>query len=143
MDRLSIDRKHSLAGRDNLNWFFANRKWLRTSAGGDAPRCAIIECAWAKRPLAEGEAGIRFLFLASKKSYKRAHDRNKIRRWLRAAITETTVFAELEASMLTRGEQLLVMMRVSKPMREIGWKKIRENIESIASHLAKRVQVRS
>jgi RNase P protein component len=83
---LSVDRQHSLAGRDTLDWFFANRKWIRLGQN------SIIECAWAKRALPESESGIRFLLLAPKRSYKRAHDRNKIKRWLRAAIAEVPEF---------------------------------------------------
>lgn len=139
MAHLTLDRKHSLAGRKNLDWFFANRKWIRTSS------LAVIECAWAKRPLPMEEASVRILLLASKRSYKLAHDRNKIRRWLRAAITETEEFSQLEATMLSRAddrssaEQLLLMMRISKPIRAVQWDVIVNDIHTIATHLAKRV----
>ena len=145
MAHLTLDRKHSFAGRKNLDWFFANRKWIRTSS------LAVTECAWAKRPLPLGEAGVRILLLASKRSYKLAHDRNKIRRWLRAAITETEEFSQLEETMLARAddrssrddrssaEQLLLMMRISKPIRAVQWDAIVSEMHAIAAHLKKRV----
>ncbi len=129
MDRLSVDRKHSLAGRDTLDWFFANRKWIRLGQN------SIIECAWAKRPLPESESAIRFLLLAPKRSYKRAHDRNKIKRWLRAAIAEVPEFSTLEAQLTSRGEQALVMMRVSKPIRDVKWGMIVSEVKTVANKL--------
>ena len=136
---VSLDRRHSLAGRDNLEWFFAHRKWIRTSS------LSSIECAWAKRPLPIGdrsptsEAGIRFLLLAPKRSHKRAHDRNKLRRWLRAAITETEAFFALEEKMFAACEQLLLMMRISKPVNDVNWDMVLADIRTIGEHLKKRV----
>ncbi len=85
------------------------------------------------------EAGIRFLLLASKRSHKRAHDRNKIKRWLRAAIAEVHEFSTLETQLAARGEQVLVMMRISKPVREVKWDEVVENVRRIAEHLKKRL----
>ena len=147
---LTLTRRHSFSGKKNLDWFFANRKWIRTSA------LSLTECCWAKRALpldaasfrhersskddrsSQTEAGIRFLLLASKRSHKHAHDRNKIRRWLRAAITETEEFSQLEETMLSRGEQLLVMMRVSKPVPEVKWAVVLDDVRQIVAHLKKR-----
>ncbi|HEX5316443.1 MAG TPA: ribonuclease P protein component [Candidatus Kapabacteria bacterium] len=131
--RLTLNRPHSLSGKNNLDWFFKNRKWIRTSS------LVVAECAWAKRPLPIGEAGVRILLLAAKRSYKRAHDRNKIRRWLRAAIAETEEFSQLEETMLSRGEQVLLMMRISKPIHAVQWDAIVSDAHTIAVHLAKRV----
>lgn len=133
MKRLSVDRHHSLSGRDTLDWFFTNRKWIRLGQN------SIIECAWAKRPLPETEAGIRFLLLAPKRSYKRAHDRNRIKRWLRAAIAEVPEFSTLESELTARDEQVLVMMRISKPIRDVKWAQILDEVHVIAGQLAKRL----
>jgi ribonuclease P protein component len=130
---VSVDRKHSLAGRDSLDWFFANRRWIRLGQN------SIIECAWAKRPLPESEVGIRFLLLAPKRSYKRAHDRNKIKRWLRAAIAEVPEFSTLETLLMDRSEQVLVMLRVSKPIKVVKWGEILEETNRISELLMKRV----
>jgi len=132
MSRLTLNRSHSLSGKKNLDWFFANRKWIRTAGN------SLVEAAWATRELPEGEAGIRFLLLASKRNYKRAHARNKIRRWLRAAITETEGFASLEDMIVPKGKQVLVMMRISKPLPEVKWDQVRSEVGAIARHLEKR-----
>jgi ribonuclease P protein component len=130
--RLTLDRRHSFSGQKNLDWFFKNRKWVRTAGN------SLVEAAWAIRELPEGEASIRFLLLASKRNYKRAHDRNKIRRWLRAAITETEEFASFEKAIAGKDKQVLVMMRISKPLREVEWDKIKSEVGAIARHLEKR-----
>jgi RNase P protein component len=130
---LPVDRNHSLSGRDTLDWFFANRRWIRLGQN------STIECAWAKRSLPEGESATRFLLLAPKRSYKHAHDRNKIKRWLRAAIAEVPEFSSLETELSLRSEQLLVMMRVSKPIREVKWAQILVETGRMCDLLKKRV----
>src|SRR5947209_174736 len=99
-----MDRTHSLSGKKTLDWFFANRKWVR------AP-LSVIECAFAIRSQPESEASIRFLITASKRAMKRAHDRNKSKRWMRAAIAGSSDFSTLEGRFSSRSEQLLIMMR--------------------------------
>ncbi len=131
--RFSVDRQHSLSGRDTLDWFFANRKWVRFSPH------SLVEAAWAKRPLPETECAIRFLLLAPKRSYKRAHDRNKIKRWLRAAISEVPELTTLETELASRSKQLLVMLRISKPIKEVEWGMILENVYRVGEHLKKQV----
>ena len=132
-ERLSLDRDHALRGTKTLDWFFANRKWIRTA------KLHVVECAWAERPLPEGEAPIRFLILASKRSYKRAHDRNSIKRWLRAAVNQVPPFVELETFAKNRGVQLVIMMRISRPLRDASWAAILSDVQSIAAHLSRRV----
>jgi ribonuclease P protein component len=129
MSRLSIDRRHSFAGRENLSWFFANRKWVRVAN-------RFVEAGWAKRSQPEGDAAIRFLILASKRSHRRAHDRNQIKRWLRAAIAEVPTFLSIESECQSHGEQVVVMLRTSKPMKELKWEEILKDVERIAVKLA-------
>lgn len=133
-ERLSLDRDHALRGTKTLDWFFANRKWIRTA------KLQVVECAWAERPLPEGEAPVRFLILAAKRSYKRAHDRNRIKRWLRAAVNQVPAFAELESYVKEHGVQVLIMMRISKPIRDLEWPVIVSDVERIAEHLSRRVR---
>lgn len=85
------------------------------------------------------EAGIRFLLLAPKRSYKRAHDRNKIKRWLRAAIAEVPEFSALEMLLTSRGEQVLVMMRIAKPIRDVKWAQILDETNRVGEALNKRM----
>ena len=132
-ERLSLDRDHALRGSKTLEWFFANRRWVRTA------KLHVVECSWAERPLPESEAPVRFLILAPKRSYKRAHDRNRIKRWLRAAVNQVSAFAELESCVKERVVQILIMMRISKPIREIDWVTIVSDVESIAEHLWRRI----
>ncbi len=85
------------------------------------------------------EAGIRFLLLAPKRSYKRAHDRNKIKRWLRAAIAEVPEFFAIETELATRSEQALVMLRISKPLKDVTWAQILDETNRISELLMKRM----
>ncbi|MDP4241349.1 MAG: ribonuclease P protein component [Bacteroidota bacterium] len=130
--RLSLDRDHTVRGTKLLDWFFANRKWIRSA------KLQVVECSWAERPLPEGEASIRFLVLATKRSYRRAHDRNHVKRWLRAAVTEIPEFVTLELSAKEREKQILIMMRISKPLPEVSWRMVVSDVERIAEYLSYR-----
>jgi ribonuclease P protein component len=132
--RITLTRRHSFSGKNNLDWFFANRKWIRTSS------LSVTECAWAIRPLPNADAGIRFLLLASKRSYKRAHDRNKIRRWIRAAIMQVEDFAEMEKMLEKESQQLLVMLRISKPLADLKWNIVAQDVFKIEEHLKRRIE---
>jgi ribonuclease P protein component len=132
-----MDRRHSLSGTKTLEWFFANRKWVRSS------RLTIVECCWALRPLPEGEPSVRFLVMAPKRSYSRAHDRNRIKRWLRAAVTETPAFLEIESTVQTQARQLLIMLRVSKPLAALSWHGIADDVLTVAVSLTKRIAQQS
>ncbi len=127
--RVTIDRRHSLNGRITLEWFFKNRRWLRRAS------VTAVEAAWAKRPLPESEVPLRFLLLVSKKTHKAAHERNKIRRWLRAAIAETGSFSGIEESARARNEQIVIMMRVSLAVRELKWELILNDVQETARAL--------
>jgi ribonuclease P protein component len=105
---VTLDRAHTLRGKRNLDWFFANRRWLRLPD-------RLLHVAYAIRPLPEAERAIQFLLIAAKRDMKRAHDRNRSKRWLRAALTNTVQLSELEIEMMARSQQLLVMIRVSSP----------------------------
>ncbi len=131
-NRVSPDRRHSLSGRKNLDWFFANRKWVRNTGN------SVVEAAWATRDLPQDEAALRFLFLAAKRSYKLAHDRNQIKRWLRAAVTEASGFAELEQVMAERGQQVLLMLRIAQPIPEMSWELILKEVVSVVLQISKR-----
>jgi len=133
--RLSLDRGHTLRGDKTLDWFFANRKWIRTA------KLQVVECGWAERPLPELESSVRFLILAPKRSYKRAHDRNRVKRWLRAAVNQSPVFAELESSLTEQGLQLLIMLRISKPLTTLLWETIMADVSAIGNHLMQRVHL--
>ena len=132
LPKITLDRRHSFSGRDNIDWFFKNRKWIR------AAKLELVECSWAVRSLPEGEASIRFLLLAPKRNYKRAHDRNKIKRWLRAAISKAEDFDAIEETLAAQSKQLLVTMKISKPIAVVRWNAILEDVRQIAEHLKKR-----
>ena len=113
--RLSADRQHTLRGKRTLDWFFQNRRWIKLAD-------RRIQCAYALRELPADQAALQFLFVASKRDMKRAHDRNKAKRWLRAAVVETEAFSQFVDTLGDR--QLLVMFRVVVKPQEISYSDI-------------------
>ena len=126
--RVAPDRAHTLSGRDDLAWFFQHRRWMRSKSGP-----VSVDCCWATRPKPAGEPALRMLFLATKRDHRRAHDRNRMRRWMRAAVLETPALAALEQAMQARELQLLVMFRISRPRAEVAWANVQA---AVAEHAA-------
>jgi ribonuclease P protein component len=136
--RISPDRSHTLRGQRNLEWFFKNRTWLRVSERS-------VHVAFAVRPRPEAEASIQFLFIAAKRDMRRAHDRNRAKRWLRAAVHSIELFATIEHRL--EGEvvgeqgsglearQLLVMLRLTR--LDSGYDKVLAAVSEAAVALAR------
>jgi hypothetical protein len=57
---------------------------------------------------------------------------------LRAAITETTEFSALEEALSKNGKQLLVMLRIARPLAKVSWEQIGREVSAIAKHLSTR-----
>lgn len=130
--RLTADRRHTLRGKRTLDWFFQNRRWLRIES-------RAVRAAYALRPLSEGDTPIQFLLIASKRDMKRAHDRNKTKRWLRAAIVDTPMLGDIERRM---GDlQLLLLLQVSAPPSQMDYEQIRSAVSSVAMTLATKLKI--
>lgn len=129
-DPVTPDRDHTLRGRRSLEWFFSNRRWVRLQS-------PVLRVAYALRPLPEGESAIQFLILASKRDMKRAHDRNRAKRWIRAAIAQTPSFAQIERQFPSR--QALIMLHCAVTPDSIKYSDILAAVTEAAEAVVRRV----
>jgi ribonuclease P protein component len=120
-----------LRGKRNLDWFFQNRKWISL-------KDRSVQVGYALRPLPEGESPIQFLLVATKRDMKRAHDRNRAKRWLRAAILETPDFGDLEHQLPPL--QLILMLRVAVHPDRIEYSAVRSAVTEASKKLLGVVQ---
>jgi RNase P protein component len=136
---LTADRLHTLRLKRDLDWFFDNKRRLTGC------RTKVVEAAWSRRPIPEGRCAIQFLFLAPKRHIRLAHDRNKIKRWLREAVGAIPQFTEIERVADTSNLQIILMLRVLRgPTSAIGdrvvdWSAIASDVERIGTALLKEV----
>jgi RNase P protein component len=126
--RVTADRRHMVRGKRNIDWLFANRRWLRMTG-------TTLQVAYAIRPLAADESPLQFQLIDAKRDMKRAHDRNKARRWLREAIAASPDFCAIEARLASAGEQLLVLVRVREHPDAMNYAQVRAAAQTAASGL--------
>src|SRR4051812_987612 len=52
-----------------------------------------------------------FLFHVQKKVVPKAHDRNKLRRWIREAVRHSAELMEIESALREKNKQVLILLR--------------------------------
>lgn len=93
---------------------------------------------YAIRELPAGAGPLLFLFIVPKRFVRRAHERNRIKRWMREAFIASEAFQALTASLTGSTRQYLVSIRVDKaPSAEMHWGVIKPEIETIVEAVAK------
>src|SRR5687767_8288888 len=90
--RTRVNRARILRSRKEIEQFFKEKRWLTT-------RSSRVQAAYAIWPAKEGEESLQFLFVVTKRNVPKAHDRNQLKRWLRAAAHETQEFESVAAKM--------------------------------------------
>jgi ribonuclease P protein component len=126
MGRLSVHRENTLRGREAIAWFFANKRNLRL------PQGSVLRAAWARKD-GSPAPGITFLIAVSKRTAKRAHDRNQLKRWIRAAIAETPEWYELEQALKASNTQLFLLFSpLGPPSAAVNWGSIQNAVKSAA-----------
>ena len=126
-----VDRSRTLRGLRDIEWFLETKRPIRSSSGGKMR----ITGAWSKRPLGD-LAPIQFLFLVAKRSVREAHDRNKLRRWMREAVKNTLEFYEIELLAKESESQVLIMLRASNPPgKNVQFRSISSDVRELAQNL--------
>lgn len=125
---ISVNRSNTLRGREAIAAFFATKRNLRL------PQGCVIRAAYTSQP--SEDPGLQFIIVVSKRIAKRAHDRNQLKRWVRAAIGQIPAFSELdqraeEARMLIT----ILLSPIAPPSRGVNWESILRSVEAIPDKL--------
>lgn len=122
---LSVNRANTLRGREAIAAFFAQKRNIRL------PQGCVLRAAYTSQP--SEEPGLRFLIVVSKRIAKRAHDRNQLKRWVRAAIAEIPAFSEIDEQARASGQLItLLLSPTAPPSKSVNWESIVRTMEIIA-----------
>jgi ribonuclease P protein component len=123
---ISVNRANTLRGREAIAAFFAQKRNIRL------PNGCVIRAAYTSQP--SPDPGLKFIIVVSKRIAKRAHDRNQLKRWVKAAIGQISQFAELDQQAKDAGHELILLISPSAaPSKSVNWESILTSIEAIAA----------
>lgn len=129
--RTRVDRARVLRSRKEIEQFFKEKRWLTT-------RNSKVQAAYAIWPAEEGKDSLQFLFLVTKRNVPKAHDRNQLKRWLRAAVHEVGGFEAIAQQMQNENRRLILMLTISTSPEEIDWGVVLSDVRNIETALLKR-----
>jgi ribonuclease P protein component len=97
---------------------------------------AVVAARYVVRELAEGEVPILILYHAPKKFTKPAHERNKLKRWMREAVRLSEEMASLSEMLSGNKKQVLLLVRITTPPSpSCNWQHISADMRSIGKKL--------
>ena len=121
----------------DIDELFAKRKSLVRSGN----QTKTLSSIYYLRPVEEKTEPILFLFHAPKKFIHEAHERNKLKRWIREAIRHNEEIQKIRERLLEKKLQALVLIRADfKPMKDHGWQQIEEDIRIIIDKLYEKIR---
>jgi ribonuclease P protein component len=83
---------------------------------------------------------ILFLFHIQKKIAPKAHDRNKLRRWIRESVRASETIQEMDTHLKEKKQQVLLLLRADfKPSPGHSWNEIKNDVEIIFTLLQKKI----
>jgi ribonuclease P protein component len=126
---ISVNRANTLRGREAIAAFFAQKRNIRL------PQGCVLRVAFLVQT--SEHRGLKFMIVVSKRIAKRAHDRNQIKRWVKAAIGQIPAFAELDEQARESGKELILLLSaVGPPSKDVNWKTILGSVEAIPSKIS-------
>jgi hypothetical protein len=76
------------------------------------------------------------MIVVSKRIAKRAHDRNQLRRWVKAAIAQIPAFSEIDEDLRESGSQMVLLISsFAPPSKGVNWESILRSVEAIPAKL--------
>ncbi|HET6512792.1 MAG TPA: ribonuclease P protein component [Candidatus Kapabacteria bacterium] len=124
---LSVSRKNTLRGREAISTFFEQKRNLRLPFG------CVLRAAYLATPSPE-HPGLDFIITVSKRIAKRAHDRNQLKRWVRAAIAQVPEFAEIEQKAKDSCLHItLLLSPTSPPSLRVNWGSVLQAVKAVAT----------
>ena len=119
---ISASRSQVLRGDKKIAWFFRQKHPLAIrSTNGLSP---VTRASWAKEDASENP-GLTFFFAVSKRDVREAHDRKKLKRWMREAVRRTPALRKIAEDARNSKVRVYLMLRVAEaPGLSVNWKSI-------------------
>lgn len=125
---ISVNRANTLRGREAISAFFAQKRNIRL------PNGCVIRAAYSSLP--SQDPGLKFIIVVSKRIAKRAHDRNQLKRWVRAAIGRFPAFSELDESARESGQEIILLIApTAAPSKGVNWESVLHSVEAVAAKI--------
>lgn len=100
----------------------------------------VLSAFYFLRELPPDEPPILFLLHAPKRIARPAHDRNKLKRWMREAIRQSDEMKNVYEKLQGEKKQTLILIRATmSPSSDCNWNQIEEDIRIIADSLIKKL----
>ncbi len=120
----------------DIDELFAKRKSLVRSGN----QTKTLSSIYYFRSFSEKAEPILYLIHAPKKFTKLAHERNKLKRWIREAIRKNEEIEKINELLTIKNMQVLLLVRADfRPSKEHGWQQIEDDIRMITKHLMKKL----
>ncbi|HYM21275.1 MAG TPA: ribonuclease P protein component [Candidatus Kapabacteria bacterium] len=115
--------------RHDIDELFARGKRLRYD-GKIGVRYIVLENSSDAHPLL-------FLLVTPKRYIRKAHERNKLKRWLREVVRNSESMEKLAMQLQNANRQMIVSLFIrEKPSARMNWDVIRREVEDIAQQLS-------
>jgi ribonuclease P protein component len=121
----------------DIDELFAKRKSLVRSGH----QTATLSSLYLLRPLTQIGDPLVFLLHAPKKFIRQAHERNKLKRWMREAIRQSEEINNAVMILTDKSLQGLLLIRADyKPSKDHAWDEITNDIAIIGRKLGEKIQ---
>jgi ribonuclease P protein component len=121
----------------DIDELFAMRKSLVRSGNQTSSLSSIYHL----REIEENDEPLLLLFHAPKKFIKQAHERNKLKRWIREAIRKSEEIQNAVKILRDKKLQVLLLVRADfKPSKDHAWNEIKNDIVVIGNKLGEKIQ---
>ena len=136
LPRISASRSQVVRGDKSLDWLFKNKRQIRPTKPFQ-----ILSASFAIETPSE-HPGLVFLFQVTKRDIPEAHDRQKVKRWLREAIRRSEDLQVIALNARKKLSRTHLALRIKeKPGPKVNWPAILADVELAGSAL--RVQLKS
>lgn len=121
----------------DIDELFASRKSLVRSGN----HTSTLSSIYSIRPLIEDAPPILYLLHAPKKFIKLAHERNKLKRWMREALRTSDEFESIKDILIEKELQVLLLIRADfRPSKNHSCQHIQDDVRSIAIKLTSKLK---
>ena len=103
-------------------------------------KSSVLSAFYFLRELPPDAPPMLFLLHAPKRQTRPAHERNKLKRWMREAIRQSDEMKEAHRILAQENRQALILIRATMPpSADCSWNQIQDDVRIISALLIKKI----